>query len=182
MCGDVQRGGGSIRSQLLAQARGPKASMTNMPERSYLDWNATAPLRGEAQQALHDALAVTGNPSSVHAEGRAARRLVEHAREAVAALVGARPADVFFTSSGTEANMLALTPAIEMPGEKEPREKLLIAAIEHSSVRAGGRFPRSAIEDIPVDTDGCVNLPALAEGLSAASRPLVSIMLANNET
>jgi len=156
--------------------------MTNMPERSYLDWNATAPLRGEAQQALHDALAVTGNPSSVHAEGRAARRLVEHAREAVAALVGARPADVFFTSSGTEANMLALTPAIEMPGEKEPREKLLIAAIEHSSVRAGGRFPRSAIEDIPVDTDGCVNLPALAEGLSAASRPLVSIMLANNET
>jgi cysteine desulfurase len=82
-----------------------------MPERSYFDWNATTPLRPQAADALRDALAVPGNPSSVHAEGRAARRLIEHAREEVAALVAARPADVFFTSSGTEANMLALTPA-----------------------------------------------------------------------
>jgi cysteine desulfurase len=81
-----------------------------MAERSYFDWNATTPLREEARQALRDALELPGNPSSVHAEGRAARRLVEHAREQVAALVDARPADVFFTSSGTEANMLALTP------------------------------------------------------------------------
>jgi cysteine desulfurase len=153
-----------------------------LAERSYFDWNATAPLRREAQQALQDALALTGNPSSVHAEGRAARHLIEHAREQVAQLVAARPADVIFTSSGTEANMLALTPAIETTGEKRPREKLLISAIEHSSVRAGGRFPRAAIEDIPVDADGRVNLAALADAVAKSSRPLVSIMLANNET
>ena len=82
-----------------------------MVERSYFDWNATAPMRPQAAEALREALSVPGNPSSVHAEGRAARRLVEEAREEVAALVAARPGDVFFTSSGTEANMLALTPA-----------------------------------------------------------------------
>jgi cysteine desulfurase len=153
-----------------------------MPERSYFDWNATAPLRQEAADALRDALAVPGNPSSVHAEGRAARRLIERAREEVAALVGARPADVFFTSSGTEANMLALTPAIETADEKRFREKLLISAIEHSSVRTGGRFPRNAVVEIPVDADGRVDLGALKEILRGAARPLVSIMLANNET
>ena len=153
-----------------------------MAERSYFDWNATTPLRPEVSAALADALAVTGNPSSVHAEGRAARKLVERAREQVAQLVGARPADVIFTGSGTEANMLALTPAIETAGEKRPRDKLLMSAIEHSSVRAGGKFSREAIEDIPVDADGRVNLAALAEAVSKASRPLVSLMLANNET
>ena len=153
-----------------------------MADRSYFDWNATTPLRPEALAALADALAVTGNPSSVHAEGRAARKLVERAREQVAQLVGARPADVIFTGSGTEANMLALTPAIETAGEKRPRDKLLMSAIEHSSVRAGGRFSRDAIEDIAVDVDGRVNLAALADAVSKASRPLVSLMLANNET
>ncbi len=153
-----------------------------MTERVYLDWNATAPLRGEAQRALQDAAGLVGNPSSVHAEGRAARRLVEQAREEVAALVGAQPADVIFTSSGTEANMLALTPAIETAGEKRPRDRLLMSAIEHPSVRAGGRFPREAIEDIPVEADGRVDLAALAEAVSKATRPLVSLMLANNET
>jgi cysteine desulfurase len=153
-----------------------------MAERVYFDWNATTPLRPQARQALHDALALTGNPSSVHAEGRAARYLIEHAREAVAALVGARPAGVIFTSSGTEANALAHSPAIETTGEKRPRDRLFMSAIEHSSVRAGGRFPRDAIEDIAVDADGRVKLAALADALRRASRPLVSIMLANNET
>ena len=153
-----------------------------MTERVYLDWNATAPMRREAREALHDALALAGNPSSVHAEGRAARSLIERARTQVAALVGAKPADVFFTSGGTEANMLALTPAIEAAGEKRPRERLLMSAIEHSSVRAGGRFPAEAIADIAVDADGRVNLAALARVVAEAPRPLVSIMLANNET
>ena len=153
-----------------------------MVERSYFDWNATAPLRPQAAEALRAALSVPGNPSSVHAEGRAARRLVEEAREDVAALVGARPGDVVFTSSGTEANMLALTPAIQTADERRPREKLLISAIEHSSVRTGGRFPRDAVADIAVDADGRVDLAALADALAKASRPLVSIMLANNET
>jgi cysteine desulfurase len=153
-----------------------------MTERSYFDWNATTPLRPQAAEALREALAVPGNPSSVHAEGRAARRLVEEAREEVAALVAARPGDVFFTSSGTEANMLALTPAIQTADERRPREKLLISAIEHSSVRTGGRFPPGAVADIAVAADGRVALAALADALAKASRPLVSIMLANNET
>ena len=153
-----------------------------MTGRSYFDWNATTPLRPQAQAALTDALAVLGNPSSVHAEGRAARRLVERAREQVAKLAGARPADVIFTGSGTEANMLALTPAIETLAEKRPRDRLLISAIEHPSVRAGGRFSAAVIEDIAVDADGRVNLAALAAAVAKASRPLVSLMLANNET
>jgi cysteine desulfurase len=153
-----------------------------MAERSYFDWNATALLRPQAAEALREALAVPGNPSSVHAEGRAARRLVEEAREEVAVLVAARPGDVFFTSSGTEANMLALTPAIQTADERRPREKLLISAIEHSSVRTGGRFPPGAVADIAVDADGRLDLAALADALAGTARPLVSIMLANNET
>ncbi len=151
-------------------------------ERIYLDWNATAPLRPEAQEALLNALSVIGNPSSVHAEGRTARRLVERAREAVAGLVGAQAGNVFFTSGGTEANMLALTPAIETAGEKVPRDRLLMSAIEHSSVLAGGRFPRQAIDQVPVTPDGTIDLTALADAMGTASRPLVSLMHANNET
>ncbi|MGA8612162.1 MAG: cysteine desulfurase family protein [Xanthobacteraceae bacterium] len=151
-------------------------------ERIYLDWNATAPLRPEAQEALREAFSVSGNPSSVHAEGRAARRLIERAREQVAALVGAQPHDVFFTSGGTEANMLALTPAIEAAGQKQPRDRLLMSAIEHSSVLTGGRFPPEMVGDIPVAADGRVNLTVLAEEIGKTSRALVSLMLANNET
>ena len=153
-----------------------------MPERSYFDWNATAPLRAQARLAFEAALALPGNPSSVHAEGRAARRVVEDARQEVAALVGARAADVFFTSSGTEANMLALSPAWETAAEKHPRDRLLISAIEHASVRTGGRFPRDAVADIAVDAQGRVNLSALAEAVAKSKRSLVSLMLANNET
>jgi cysteine desulfurase len=153
-----------------------------MVERVYLDWNATAPLRREACAALEEALALPGNPSSVHAEGRTARHAVEQAREQVAALVAAKPADVFFTSSGTEANMLALTPSIETAAEKRPRVGLLISAVEHASVRTGGRFAREATAEIAVDADGRINLAALAAAVAAAPRPLVAIMLANNES
>jgi len=153
-----------------------------MTDRSYLDWNATAPLRPEVLTALAEAATVAGNPSSVHAEGRAARRLVERAREQVAELVGAKPADVIFTGSGTEANILALTPGIETGSEKEPRDRLYMSAIEHPSVRSGGRFPKTATTDIGVDASGRVNLAELAAVVRQASRPLVSLMLANNET
>ncbi len=153
-----------------------------MSERSYFDWNATAPPRPQARHAFETALAFPGNPSSVHAEGRAARRVVEDARHEVAALVGARASDVFFTSSGTEANMLALSPAWETTVEKHPRDRLLISAVEHVSVRSGGRFPRAAVEDIPVDAAGRMNLAALAEALAKSKHSLVSLMLANNET
>jgi cysteine desulfurase len=153
-----------------------------MVDRSYFDWNATAPLRPQAAAALAQALAVAGNPSSVHAEGRAARRLVERAREQVAALVGAEPGNVFFTSGGTEANMLALTPAIETAQEKRPRDRLLLSTIEHPSVRTCGRFAAGMVEDVPVRPDGRMDLDALAGALARAARPLVSLMLANNET
>jgi cysteine desulfurase len=153
-----------------------------MAERSYFDWNATTPLRDEAREAMADALALPGNPSSVHAEGRAARKAVEHAREEVAALVGARPADVVFTSSGTEANMLALTPAIQISTDKRPRSRLLLSAIEHASVRAGGRFSRDAMAEIAVDAQGRLDLAALREAVAKSPRALVSLMLANNET
>jgi cysteine desulfurase len=153
-----------------------------MVERAYFDWNATAPLREEARDAVAAALALTGNASSVHAEGRAVRRLMEEARQRVADLVGAEAKTVTFTSGATEANMLALTPAIEVGGRKEPRDRLFISAIEHPSVRSGGRFAAGQVEEIPVTMPGLVDLVALKRALTAAERPLVSVMLANNET
>jgi cysteine desulfurase len=143
-----------------------------MVTHSYLDWNATGRLRPQAQAAMTAAFAVTGNPSSVHAAGRAARHLMEAAREQVAALVGAAPGDVVFTSGGTEANMLALSPMLA--------DALLVSAIEHPSARCGGRF--STVEEIPVTAAGLVDLSALQRRLANCSRPLVSLMLANNET
>lgn len=158
-----------------------------MAERIYLDWNATAPMRPQALAAMAAALAVIGNPSSVHAEGRAVRRLLEDAREQVAALVGAEPRNIVLTSGGTEANMLALSPEIATPAESAPRDSLLVSAIEHPSVLAGGRFPRNAVATVPVTAEGRLDLAALAQALAAfgrsgRSRPLVSVMLANNET
>ena len=136
---------------------------------TYLDWNATAPLRPEAAAAVANALALGGNPSSVHGRGRVARQFVEESRATVAALAGA-PADaVVFTSGGTEANHLALLG----PG----RERILVSAVEHSSVLQA--VPEA--ERIPVDRDGLVDPAALAAMLD--DRPaLVSVMLANNET
>ena len=153
-----------------------------MSERTYFDWNATAPLRQEARAAMVTALELTGNASSVHAEGRAARRLVEQARAQVAALAGAEAKNVTFTSGATEANMLALTPAIGIGGRKEPRDRLFVSAIEHPSVRSGGRFPAEQVEELPVTGDGVVDLHALRSAIARAERPLVSVMLANNET
>jgi cysteine desulfurase len=158
-----------------------------MAERIYLDWNATAPLRAEAQAAAAEALAACGNPSSVHAEGRAARGLIEEARARVAALVGGEPRNVVFTSGGTEANAMALSPFVVTANETKPRDHLLVSAIEHPSVLAGGRFPREAIETVPVTADGRLDLVALEAVLArlparGIARPLVSPMLANNET
>src|SRR5258707_7937938 len=90
--------------------------MTPMPDRVYLDWNATTPLRPEARVAMALAWDMSGNPSSVHAEGREARRLVEDARAIVASAVGGQPQNVVFTSGGTEANSLALTPGLRRGG------------------------------------------------------------------
>ena len=153
-----------------------------MSERIYFDWNATAPLREEVRSAMTTALGLTGNASSIHAEGRAARRLVEDARAQVAALVGAEPKNVTFTSGATEANTLALTAAIETAGEKRRRDRLFVSAIEHVSVLCGGRFATADVEVLPVDAEGVVDRNGLRRALARAERPLISVMLANNET
>src|SRR5262249_38657809 len=123
---DAARVSSTTRGAKCKCCEGSPAKKGKMNERAYLDWNATAPLLPPARAAMIDALDVVGNPSSVHGEGRAARRLVEQAREEVASLVGAEPRNVLFTSGGTEANALALTPAIEIVDEKAPRDRLLI--------------------------------------------------------
>ncbi len=137
----------------------------------YLDYNATAPLRPEVRAAVTAALDVFGNPSSVHRFGRQARARLEDARAAVAALVGALPEQVIFTSGGTEANNLALAGV--------PAAATLTSAIEHDAVLAAAPEARR----LPVDGDGVVSMAALEAALTAAPAPvLVSIMFANNET
>ena len=152
-----------------------------MTNRVYLDWNATTPLRPEAKAAMVAAWELSGNPSSVHAEGRHARRLVEDARAAVAAAVGAPPRNVIFTSGGTEANASALTPGLRGPAGS-PVQRLLISAVEHASVMAGGRFAANAISKIAVTPSGLVDLGDLRTRLASGPAALVSIMAANNET
>jgi cysteine desulfurase len=152
-----------------------------MPDRVYLDWNATTPLRPEARQAMAAAWEVAGNPSSVHAEGRQARRLVEDGRAAVSAAVGARPQDVVFTSGGTEANALALMPGLRR-GAGEPVRRLLVSAIEHTSVLSGGRFSPETIATIAITGSGLVDVDHLRGLLADGPPALVSVMLANNET
>ncbi len=152
-----------------------------MADRVYLDWNATTPLRPEARAAMAAALDLTGNPSSVHAEGRRARKLVEDARAAVAAAVGTSPRSVVFTSAGTEANALALTPGLHGPATR-PAERLVMSAVEHVSVLAGGRFRPAAISKVRVNRSGLVDLDHLRELLASGPPALVSIMAANNET
>ena len=152
-----------------------------MPTRVYLDWNATTPLRPEARAAMVVAYDLVGNPSSVHAEGREARRLVETARAALAIAVGALPRNVVFTSAGTEANTLALSPGLRGPSGG-PVERLLVSAIEHASVLAGGRFPGPTIGLIRVTRSGVVDLEHLRAQLKDGPPALVSIMAANNET
>jgi cysteine desulfurase len=152
-----------------------------MPDRVYLDWNATTPLRPEAKAAMAAAWELAGNPSSVHAEGRQARRLVEDFRASIAVAVGALPRNVVFASGGTEANALALTPGLRR-GSAAPVERLLVSAIEHASVLSGGRFPAAAIGAIGVTRSGLVDLDRLRVMLEAGPPALVSVMLANNET
>ncbi len=150
--------------------------------RVYLDHNATAPVFPEARAAMIAALDCVGNPSSVHAEGRAARAIVETARHEVAALVGAAPQDVFFTSGGTEALNIALTP--EVDGPDGPAEVLLVGAAEHAAVLAGHRFAPEAVLTIRVDPAGVLDLGALEDALEACGRRRVMLALqaANNET
>ena len=151
-----------------------------MPDRVYLDWNATTPLRPEARAAMTAAFDLVGNPSSVHAEGRQARRVIEEARESIARALGAVPRNVVFTSGGTEANVLALSPGLRAPAG--PVERLLVSAVEHASVLAGGQFDRKELSTIAATPSGVVDLERLRAMLAGGPPALVSVMAANNET
>mgnify|MGYP000674029494 CR=1 FL=1 len=142
-----------------------------MEQAIYLDHNATAPVCAPARDAALEALALTGNMSSVHRFGRLVRRTVEDARESVAELLGTKAGNVIFTSGGTEANNQAMA--------RCGRERVLASAVEHPSVlkALGG------IEIVPVGADGVIDLTALEEMLGKSDTPaLVCLMLANNET
>ncbi len=143
-------------------------------ERTYLDWNATAPLLPEARAAIQRALDVEGNPSSVHAEGRRARAIVETAREQVAALMGAKPSEVVFASGATEACATVLG---------APWSAILVADIEHDAVLRPAEAATGQRIALDVSAHGRVAAADVAEKASAAvGSALVAIQLANNET
>lgn len=154
--------------------------------RLYFDWNAGAPMKAAARARLVELLGRPGNGSSVHAEGRAARAVVEGARRSVARLCGAEAKGVTFCSGGTEAANTVLTPDWTLFGKPYRLDRLLVSAVEHPAVARGGRFPSESVEAIPVDGNGVVDLGALerrlAELAAAGERALVSVMMANNET
>jgi len=156
--------------------------MTFSP-RTYLDHNATSPLRPEVAETVLRALQLPGNASSVHAEGRAARAEIERARETVARLVGAKAKNVVFTSGGTEAANLVLTPGFRRLGQAGAT-RLLVGAVEHPCVLNGHRFSPDMVDIVPVDSKGILDLAWLRAQLEAAGgeRVLVSVQLANNET
>jgi cysteine desulfurase len=137
----------------------------------YLDANATERLRPQARAAVLAALDMDGNPASIHAPGRAARRLLEESRARVAASVGAAAADLVFCSGGTEANAAAIAGL-------SPGRRVLIGATEHDAVRAAA----PAAQILPVDRSGVLRLEALEAALAGQAPALVCLMLANNET
>jgi cysteine desulfurase len=146
--------------------------------RTYLDYNASAPLRPEARAAMLAALELVGNPSSVHAEGREVRSVLERARLSVAKLVGARPSDVVFTSGASEANATVLAGGWDT---------VFLSALEHDSVRASAKKSGARLIDVPVDQDGVFDAGAFADrvlsgNIAASGRSLVCLQLANNET
>jgi cysteine desulfurase len=145
------------------------------PAATYCDYNATTPMRPEAMEAMTGALEAGGNPSSVHAAGRTAKAVLESARETVASTVGARARDVVFTSGATEALHLALDAA------RDTYDDLIVSEVEHDALWEA----TAAVEEMAalrVDGDGVIDLQHLDSLLSAASRPLVAVMMANNET
>jgi cysteine desulfurase len=146
----------------------------------YLDHCATSPLRPEARTAMTAAFDVVGNPSSVHADGRAARALLEQARGQVASLAGAKPASVTFTSGGTEANVLAVRSAVAAGSRR-----LLVSAIEHDCVREAALASGVEVVELPVLANGVLDLEALQAALDAwppAAGPVfLALMAANNE-
>jgi cysteine desulfurase len=141
--------------------------------RIYLDHNATSPLRPEVKAAMATAMDVCGNPSSVHGEGRAARKVMDGARDKLAFKLGCLPQMITFTSGGTEANNMAICGVAV--------DRILVSAIEHPCVLAAAKASGKPVEIIPVDDQGRLRLEVL-EKMLAGPKALVSVMHANNET
>lgn len=153
--------------------------------RIYLDYNASAPLLEASRVAMLDALDAA-NPSSVHAEGRAARQMIEQARRDVAALVDGKPEHVIFTSGATEGVNTLLCPNWRMGRAPVRYSRAYVSAADHPCVLSGGQFPADQVERLPVDANGLQNFEALQTALAAhdgsQGLPLVLMHAANNET
>lgn len=154
----------------------------------YLDHAATTPMRPQAVAAMTEHLGDPGNPSSLHATGRAARRVVEESREAIAAALSARPSEVVFTGGGTEADNLAIKGLYWARRKTDPsRRRVLVSAVEHHAVLDAaawlGEYADAEVERLPVDSDGRVDLDAVRASVlrDPGSVALVSVMWANNE-
>lgn len=141
--------------------------------RTYLDHNATSPLRPAVRAAMLAAMQVHGNASSIHREGRQAHKLLDDARETIAGAIGSIAPSIIFTSGGSEANNLAILGA--------PVERLIVSALEHPSVLAAAQAAGKPVSLVPATPHGVVDLDSLAK-LLPGPKALVSIMLANNET
>jgi cysteine desulfurase len=145
-------------------------------KRTYLDYNASAPLVAAAREAMIAVLALDGNPSSVHGEGRRLRGVIETARDHVAKLLGARPSDVVFTSGATEANVTALL---------QGWDTVFVTGIEHDSVLAPIKASSARVIMVPVRRDGVIDIAALAVLLIESApfgRAVIALQMANNET
>ena len=154
--------------------------------RTYLDYNATAPLLDCARSAMIEAFSAPGNASSVHFEGRNARKIIESSRASVARMIGANPANVIFTSGATEAINHALCPTMRAGGHAMPVSALYVGATEHPCVLAGGRFAAADVHTLGVDKQGVLDLAALEQALAVHDKTngsaLVAVQLANSET
>jgi cysteine desulfurase len=152
--------------------------------RTYLDFNATAPLRPQVRAAMLMALDRAGNASSVHREGRQARALLEAARRDLAVLAGVPAGGVVFTSGGTEAANLSLTPSLCIGRERRDFDLLLVSAGEHPCVLQGHGFPVEQVIVLPLEASGRLDLAAVDEvlGKNKGKRPFLALQAANNET
>ncbi len=152
--------------------------------RIYLDHNATSPLRPEARAAMLAALEGPANPSAVHAEGRAAKAVLEQARSTIARGLGTAARNVTLTSGATEAANLILTPTLHRGKEEGRIDVLLLGAGEHPAALQGGRFPAGAVERVALTPEGALSLPGLEAALArhVGRRVMLAIQAVNNET
>lgn len=185
MAGAAVRAGSAVLRRLAA------VSSLGAGREAYLDHAATTPMHPLALEAMARELTRTGNPSSLHAAGRAARRVVEESRERIAAALGADPGEVLLTSGGTEADNLAVKGIAWARRRADPAaRRLLVSAVEHHAVLDPARWlvehEGASLVELPVDRDGVLALGGLARALDAddaeGAPALVSVMWANNET